>query len=346
MRQLVVFVFAVLITWSAVSRGQQVEKDCPQKAKNGKQPACCETAGKQCDKSKCNSEATGQTAALVAKAGCEEDAKCCASKKKGCPDKAARVAGATKTTACRAKEDCGTGKSEEKLGIVTSCETKQAGCPCKAAAKVAKSTACQATATACATKTAACSAQAKACGVVSVACPSDEACGCGTACKCSHQPPSHAEQAIHDKITHIKQAARHLHAAGLNQEAEHVLAKAIRAHHKLLEHKIAQLKRLQGEIDKLHHVAARNARVQVSVQGDLSQEPCDEQERTVIIRGPIKIRALSEQVANGQREVRILVVAVPEVAEGSASECEEEDVVEAPLAPPAPTAKAPTSTRK
>jgi hypothetical protein len=102
------------------------------------------------------------------------------------------------------------------------CQTEQSACPCKAAARVADATACQ--------------AESAACEKGHVACA-----GCSS----------------NEKIKHLEKAAEHLQAAGLESEAEHVLAAAHALCNDLLAQKIAELERLQAEIHALERTAAQ-----------------------------------------------------------------------------------------
>ena len=120
------------------------------------------------------------------------------------------------------------------------------------AANQAKATACQAEAAACQTNATACESAAAACqakwprykigNVACADCPSDE------------------------RIKHLQEGAKHLHAAGMEPEAKRALALAEALHHELLAHKNAEIKRLQAQIQQLQHAPIRQQQVILHVQ--------------------------------------------------------------------------------
>jgi hypothetical protein len=98
----------------------------------------------------------------------------------------------------------------------------QTDCPCRGAAD------------SCAARAVACAAGAAACATDSV-CEEEVEADCSGCCLTS-------------KIAHLEKASEHLHAAGLEAEADHVLALAHTLKHDLIVEKIAQIRRLQAEL--------------------------------------------------------------------------------------------------
>jgi hypothetical protein len=235
MRQLVICSFTLLIGLPAVGRCQDAEQVCPYAGKCRLQVRICCQKAEKCgqDAKKCCADATACQAKTTA---CECEAAACQCEQSACPCKAAaRVADAT---ACQAK--------------AAQCQAKHTACACKAAACEAKQAACQAKATACKSKVTASDVEASACHGESATCHrSDAACaGCSG----------------NEKIKHLQQAAKHLQAAGMNTEANLVLAEAESLRHDLLARKLAELERLQDEIHQLQRGAGHPQQVKIQLQ--------------------------------------------------------------------------------
>ncbi len=264
---------------------------------------------------------------------------------------------------CRAGEKCCVESTTHQVNLTAdqtkaaACQTKTCACQAKVAACQANSTACESAAAACVAKATACQAEAAACQVAAKACQAKTvACPaagqvavseCQGKCSCKKGRAAGAGHSSDDRITHLKKAAKHLHAAGMKSEAKHVLAKAEALHHKLLAHKIAQLKRLQAEVHQLQHATARAQKVLIHVQTSPAslhksglRYGCEVQAtETVVFGEPLQH---TEKAFGQKKRIHTLII----VTSDPAGESESPEVVDTPQPVDTPTAEAPATTRK
>lgn len=241
-------------------------------------------------------------AAACEKTSCEK----IACNKTACEKVACEKAACTKTAdakAACAKAACTKSTCEKTVCEVTACPAlacEKAACDKTACAKSACATAaCDKTACAASACDAAkCEVTAGASDACSDACATDFAAHCNSAA-CDNDtcaPPCDDDE----KLEHLTKAAEHLQAAGLDDHADQVRQCAQRLRNRVLEAKMAELKKLQQEVAALQ-VAVGGSRqimlkfqiVEVSVTNlkalgfDLQSlgGSCDQSELAEILRG-------------------------------------------------------------
>jgi hypothetical protein len=178
----------------------------------------------------------------------------------------AKHAGPLAKSACQAGAKC--------CAEATQCGEKGAKC-CVAGAKVAQQAAkCCADDAQCCQQVANKSQGTAACCEAANSCPCAKQCGAASACtagsacyeECEEEEVDCSACRTSDKIAHLETAAEHLHAAGLEAEANHILAGVQKLKRELLAQKLAELEHLQAQVRDLRRAVGSTRQVLIRVQ--------------------------------------------------------------------------------
>ncbi len=214
----------------------------------------------------------------------------------------------------------------------------------------AKATACQTNAAACQAGAAAALAETPACRIAATACqPEANACTCKPECQCNRSQVADANP-TGTRLAHLYKAARHLQAAGLKTEAEHVMAEVHALCEELLVAKVAEL--VQVEVERVQEAASQHEKILIRVSS-VPADACaqidlhlpNEATRKLYVCDPSQATVYSVQAANGEHRSRVSVTKIM-AGPDDAPEEEAEEAADALLAPPAPTAQVPAATKK